>query len=148
MSLTGDYDDQNIFARILRGELPAARVFEDEHTLALMDVFPQTRGHMLVIHKTARARNLLDAPPEAVNAIMATVQTVARAAVDALKPDGVLISQFNGAAAGQTIFHLHVHILPRWAGVELGRHGEGGMADTADLRALAGVIAKHLDQAG
>ena len=129
MSLDGVYDDGNIFAKILRGEIPSAKVFEDADTLALMDVFPQTRGHVLVISKTSRARNLLDVEPEALNAVMATVQRVARGVKAALNPDGILISQFNGSAAGQTIFHLHVHILPRWAGVEMGRHGEGGMAD-------------------
>jgi histidine triad (HIT) family protein len=140
MSLDGVYDDGNVFAKILRGEIPSAKVFEDVETLALMDVFPQTRGHTLVISKTSRARNLLDIEPEALNAVMATVQRVARAVKAALNPDGILISQFNGSVAGQTIFHLHVHILPRWAGVELGRHGEGGMADATELMALAEMI--------
>ena len=123
MSLDGDYDRSNIFARIVLGEIPAAKVFEDAETLAFMDAFPQVRGHVLVISKTAPARNLLDMEPAALTAVMATVQRVAKAVRLALKPDGILISQFNGAAAGQTVFHLHVHILPRWKGAELGRHG-------------------------
>ena len=148
MSLDGAYEDGNIFAKILRGEIPSAKVFEDAETLAFMDVFPQVRGHTLVISKTSRARNLLDIEPEALNAVMATVQSVARAVKAALNPDGILISQFNGSVAGQTIFHLHVHILPRWSGVEMGRHGESGMADPAELNALAAAIAKHLNHAG
>ena len=144
MSLDGVYDDRNIFAKILKGEVPAARVFEDAETLAFMDVFPQTRGHTLVISKTSRARNLLDIEPAALSAVMATVQRVARAVKAALNPDGILISQFNGSAAGQTIFHLHVHILPRWAGMELGRHGEGGMADAGEIRVLAETIRAKL----
>jgi histidine triad (HIT) family protein len=145
MSLDGVYDDGNVFAKILRGEIPSAKVFEDAETLALMDAFPQTRAHTLVISKTSRARNLLDIEPAALNAVMATVQRVARAVKAALNPDGILISQFNGSAAGQTIFHLHVHILPRWNGVEMGRHGEGGMADPVALAALAARIADRLD---
>ena len=140
MSLDGQYDTDNIFARIVRGEIPAAKVFEDADTLAFMDAFPQVRGHALVVHKRARARNLLDVETADLNAVMATVQRVARAVRAALNPDGIVITQFNGAPAGQTIFHLHVHILPRWTGVALGRHGEG-MADVAELRALAEKIA-------
>ncbi len=144
MSLDGVYEDGNIFARILRGEVPSAKVFEDAETLAFMDAFPQMRGHTLVISKTSRARNLLEIEPAALNAVMATVQRVARAINTALRPDGILISQFNGAAAGQTIFHLHVHILPRWAGLESGRHGEGGMADAEELAEMARKIAVEI----
>ena len=144
MSLDGVYDDGNVFAKILRGEIPSAKVFEDAETLALMDAFPQTRGHTLVISKTSRARNLLEIEPAALNAVMATVQRVARGVKAALKPDGIVISQFNGSVAGQTIFHLHVHILPRWAGVELGRHGEGGMADAGKLAEMARTIAAEI----
>ncbi len=146
MSLDGVYEDGNIFAKILRGDIPVAKVFEDTETLAFMDVFPQTRGHTLVISKASQARNILEIEPEALSAVMATVQRVTRAVRAALNPDGIIISQFNGSAAGQTIFHLHVHILPRWAGVEMGRHGESGMADAAGLKALAAMIADHLEQ--
>ena len=143
MSLDGAYDDQNIFARLVRGEIPSARIYEDAQVLAFMDAFPQARGHCLVISKTSRARNLLDVEPEALNEIMAGVQKVARAVRQALKPDGILISQFNGSAAGQTVFHLHVHIIPRFEGAPLGRHGSG-MADPDELRALAEQLAAKL----
>jgi histidine triad (HIT) family protein len=145
MSLAGVYDNDNIFARILRGEIPAARICEDADTLALMDAFPQSRGHALVIHKRSQARNLLEVERADLDAIMATVQRVARAVRFALNPDGVLITQLNGSAAGQTVFHLHVHIIPRWEGVPMGRHGGSGMADPADLRDLAGEIAARLE---
>ena len=141
MSLDGTYDEDNIFARILRGEAPAARVFEDEHVLAFMDVFPQSKGHVLVIPKHSRARNLLDEEPQILADLMLGVQRVARAVAAALKPDGVVITQFNGAAAGQTVYHLHVHIIPRWESVPLGRHAGGAMADPAELKALADKIA-------
>jgi len=143
MSLDGQYDPDNIFAKIARGEIPSAKVFEDANTLAIMDAFPQARGHALVIHKRSTARNLLDVDPADLAAVMATVQRVTRAVRDALDPDGIVITQFNGAPAGQTIFHLHVHILPRWDGVALGRHG-GGMADPAVLKDLAAQIAAKL----
>jgi histidine triad (HIT) family protein len=144
MSLDGAYDRDNVFARIVRGEMPAAKVFEDEATLAFMDVFPQSRGHTLVIHKDAAARNLMDIAPAPLNAVMATVQRITRAVREALKPDGVMVAQFNGAAAGQTIYHLHFHVIPRWDGQPLGRHGEGGMADAAELAALARRIAAEV----
>jgi len=144
MSLDGAYAADNLFAKIIRGEVPAAKVFEDKVTLAFMDAFPQARGHVLVVHKTAAARNLLDIEPAALQSLMATVQRITRAVRAALNPDGILISQFNGAAAGQTIFHLHVHIIPRWTGVALGRHADGGMADRAGLEELAACIAERL----
>ena len=144
MSLDGVYDPDNIFAKIVRGEIPAARIVEDVETLAFMDAFPQSPGHCLVIHRASHARNLLDVEPAALVAVMATVQRVARAVRLALEPDGIVITQFNGAPSGQTVFHLHVHIIPRWTDVPLGRHAEG-MADPAELRALAGRIAARLD---
>ncbi len=144
MSLDGTYDEANIFAKILRGEMPAARVFEDEHVFAFMDVFPQSRGHTLVIPKHTQARNLLEEEPERLANLMLGVQRVARAVRSALKPDGIVITQFNGAPAGQTVFHLHVHIIPRWDGVALGRHAGGGMADPAELKDLAEQIADQI----
>ena len=144
MSLDGTYDASNIFAKILRGEMPAARVFEDEHVYAFMDVFPQARGHTLVIPKHSTARNLLEEAPETLGPLMLGVQRVAKAVRAALNPDGIVITQFNGAPAGQTIFHLHVHIIPRWDGMALGRHGEGGMADMDELKALAAQIAAKI----
>jgi histidine triad (HIT) family protein len=144
MSIDGQYDDANIFAKILRAEMPAARVYEDSHVLAFMDVFPQSRGHTLVILKEAKARNILDVEPEALQHLIAGVQRVTRAVREALKPDGIVVTQFNGAPAGQTIFHLHFHVIPRWDGVALGRHGAGGMADAGELRELAGQIAAQI----
>ena len=144
MSLDGTYDPGNIFAKILRGEMPAARVFEDDHVVAFMDVFPQARGHTLVIPKHSTARNLLEEEPQILAPLMLGVQRVARAVRAALQPDGIVITQFNGAPAGQTVFHLHVHIIPRWDGQALGRHGAGGMADMDELKALAAQIAAKI----
>ena len=144
MSLQGDYDPDNIFAKILRGEVPSARAFEDDHVLAFMDVFPQSRGHTLVIAKHSQARNLLDVEPEPLGHVILGVQRVTRAVNAALKPDGIVVTQFNGAPAGQTIFHLHFHIIPRWNGVALRPHGQGGMADAAELQALARAIGDQI----
>ena len=144
MSLHGDYDENNIFAEILRGEVPSARVFEDDHVLAFMDVFPQSRGHTLVIAKHSKARNLLEIEPEPLSQLILGVQRVTRAVSAALKPDGVVVTQFNGAPAGQTIFHLHFHIIPRWDAVALRPHGQGGMADAAELQALARAIGDQI----
>jgi histidine triad (HIT) family protein len=143
MSLDGTYDAGNIFAKILRGEAPAVKVHEDDHALAFMDVFPQARGHTLVIPKGSTARNLFDEDPAKLAALIRSVQKVAAAVRSALKPDGIVITQFNGAPAGQTVYHLHFHIIPRWEGVALGRHAKG-MADIEELKALAGEIAAKL----
>ena len=144
MSLDGTYDDGNIFAKILRGEMPAARVFEDEHVYAFMDVFPQSKGHTLVIPKHSTARNLLEEEPERLSTLIQGVQRVTRAVRAALNPDGIVVSQFNGSPAGQTIYHLHFHIIPRWEGVPLKGHGVGGMADMGELKALAAQIAAKI----
>jgi len=143
MSLDGVYDEGNIFARIIRGEIPSAKIYEDDRVLAFMDAFPQARGHSLVVHKHSRARNLLDVEPEALVEIMAGVQKVARAVREALNPDGILVTQFNGAPAGQTIFHLHVHILPRWEGDTLAGHGRG-QAEPGELVRLGRQIGEHI----
>lgn len=145
MSLDGAYDDGNIFAKIVRGEMPSVKVWEDDQILAFMDVFPQSKGHVLVISRTSRARNLLDAETKTLGRLIGAVQKTARAMRTALNPDGLVITQFNGSTAGQTVFHLHFHIIPRWDGVPLGRHGEGGMADVEELKALAGQIAGALE---
>lgn len=144
MSLTGAYDPENVFAKILRGEIPNVTVFEDDRVLAFMDVFPQSEGHVLVISKTSQARNLLEVEPEALQDIMLVAQKIARAVPKALGCDGVSVMQFNGAAGGQTVFHLHVHVIPRWAGRSLKGHGEGGMADVETLKANAAKIAAAL----
>jgi histidine triad (HIT) family protein len=130
------YDTNNIFAKILRGEIPCHKVYEDEATLAFMDVMPQVDGHTLVIPKQP-SRNLLDADPAALGFLMASVQKVANAVRKAFDAEGILIKQFNEPAAGQTVFHLHVHILPRSAGSELRPHS-GKMADH-------GILAKHAE---
>lgn len=142
MSLDGTYDEGNVFALILQGKIPSVRLYEDETTLAFLDIMPQTRGHALVISKWSKARNILEMEEEAIAQVMATVKTVATAIRRALNPDGIQIAQFNGAPAGQTIFHLHVHILPRWDGGErpFMAHGEAGKADPAALNALADEI--------
>ena len=141
MGLDGDYDDDNIFAKILRGDIPSARVFEDDHVFAFMDAFPQSRGHTLVISKHSKARNLLDAEPETLGHLILGVQRVAAAVRAALKPDGVMIAHLNGSAAGQSVFRLHVHIIPRWDGASMQLHAQGVMADADELKALAKQIA-------
>ena len=137
------YDDANIFARILRGELPAHRVHEDDETLVFMDIMPRVDGHALVIPKRA-CRNLLDAEPEAVAAVARTVQRVARAAMRAFEADGVTIQQFNEAPAGQEVFHYHVHVLPRHEGVPV-RPRDGTMADGEVLKSHAEKLRAALD---
>ena len=126
-----DYDDQNIFAKILRGEMPAHKVYDDEHALAIMDVMPQGEGHILVMPKTP-SRNLLDIGAHELQHLMVAVQRVARAAVRAFDAEGVTIMQFNEPAGGQTVFHTHVHVIPRFAGVSLKGH-TGKMADNVLL---------------
>lgn len=132
------YDTNNVFAKILRGEIPCHKIYEDEHTLAFMDVMPQADGHTLVIPKQP-SRNLLDADPAALGPLMASVQKVARAVRRAFDAEGILIKQFNEPAAGQTVFHLHVHILPRHAGTELRPHS-GKMADNQLLARHAEMV--------
>ena len=145
MTLHAAYDPSNIFARILRGEIPAVKVWEDDDVLAFMDVFPQSEGHVLVISKTSTARNLLEVEPETLATLTAAVQRTARAVVGALSPEGFSIMQFNGEAGGQTVFHLHVHIIPRWADRPMKGHGQAGMADVEALKATAAKIAAALD---
>jgi histidine triad (HIT) family protein len=140
VSLFGPYDPQNVFARILQGELPTDKVFEDEHALAILDLYPQARGHTLVLPK-APARTLLDIEPAALSELIVRVQRVARGVREALQADGLSIMQFNGSPGGQTVFHLHFHIVPRMAGQALSTHGSGGRADPAELADLARRIA-------
>jgi histidine triad (HIT) family protein len=121
--MTEAYDSNNIFAKILRGDIPSHRVYEDEHTVAFMDVMPQGTGHTLVLSK-APSRNLLDADPATLGRLMQTVQKIARAVKVAFAADGVMIVQYNEAASGQTIYHLHVHVIPRFAGVPLKPHSD------------------------
>ena len=136
------YDPQNIFAKILRGEIPSHTVYEDEDTLAFMDVMPQVDGHVLVIPK-APSRGLLDADPTVLARTMAVVQKVAAAASKALAADGFQIRQYNEPAGGQTVFHLHFHILPMREGQGLRPHS-GKMADHAVLARHAEMIRQAL----
>lgn len=144
MSLHGTYDDDNLFAKILRGEIPSVKVYEDGEVLAFMDIFPQTRGHVLVVPKNVRARNFLELPANRVAPLMERVHRLTIATEKALKPDGVTVTQFNGEDAGQTIFHLHFHIIPRYAGQRLAGHSHGKQADIAELQQIAGEIAAAL----
>lgn len=140
MTLHAAYDPDNIFAKILRGEIPAVKVFEDDIALAFMDVFPQSEGHTLVVPKQVRARNFIDMPPDRLGSYMLRVQRIARAVEWGLKPDGLRLIQFNGAPAGQTVYHLHFHIIPIWEGKDLGRHAGGRMSNPEDLEPIAAKI--------
>jgi histidine triad (HIT) family protein len=115
------YDDTNIFAKILRGELPCHKVYEDDVVLAFMDVMPRADGHVLVLPKSP-ARNILDADPEMLGKLIVRVQKIALAVRQALAADGITVLQYNEPAGGQVVFHLHFHILPRWKDVELRPH--------------------------
>jgi histidine triad (HIT) family protein len=116
-----DYDDTNIFARILHGEIPSHKVHETNETFAIMDVMPQGMGHTLVLPKTP-SRNLLDADPATLGTLMAEIQKIAAAVKKAFSADGVTIMQFNEAPAGQSVFHLHFHVIPRFEGIPLAPH--------------------------
>ena len=137
------YDTNNIFAKILRGEIPCHKVFEDENTLAFMDVMPQADGHVLVVPK-APSRNLLDADPQALAAAIQVVQRVAKAVQHAFNADGIMLVQYNEAPAGQTVFHLHFHIIPRFEGIALKGHG-GPMADQTLLANQSEMIRQALE---
>jgi histidine triad (HIT) family protein len=137
------YDRNNIFARILRGEIPSHRVYEDDLTLAFMDVMPQADGHTLIIPKV-EAENILDTPPDALSAVVLTTQRVARAVRKAFDAPGLLIAQLNGRAAGQSVFHVHFHVVPRREGLELRFHARD-MADPKLLAEHAARIRAALD---
>lgn len=144
MSLTGPYDPDNIFAKILKGEMPCVKVYEDEHVISFMDIFPQAPGHTLVVPREP-VRNALEMTDGALQATIVRVKRIANAVKSALQPDGIVITQFNGAPAGQTIFHVHFHIIPRMDGVALGAHG-GGQADMDELKAQAEKIAAAIER--
>lgn len=136
------YDPSNIFAKILKGELPCHKVYEDENALVMMDIFPQSKGHTLIIPKSP-SRNLLDADPSVLSAVIPLVQRVANAVKSVTKADGIRLAQFNEAPAGQTVFHLHFHIIPAYEGQALGAHASG-RGDDAELAALATAISAEL----
>jgi histidine triad (HIT) family protein len=135
--MSDTYDDQNIFAKILRGEIPSFKVYEDDDTLCFMDIMPRTEGHCLVIPKTP-CRNILDATPAQLAACMKTVNKVANAAKTAFAADGVTLFQFSEAAGGQEVFHLHFHIHPRHDGVAI--RPPGTMGDMDVIKANAARI--------
>ena len=132
------YDTNNIFAKILRGEMPSIKVYEDDHTYAFMDVMPQTTGHTLVIPK-APAENIFDLPAEAAAHLIQSTQKVAAAVKKGLNAPGIMLAQLNGAPAGQTVFHIHFHIIPREEGVDMKFHARE-MADMDELAAIAEKI--------
>ena len=137
-----NYDNENIFAKILRKELPSEIVFEDQQTMVIMDIMPRVDGHMLVIPKSS-ARNILDATHDQLTACIKTVQKISKGAMDAFEADGITVQQFSEVAGGQEVFHLHFHILPRKAGTPLRPH-DGTMADPELLRNYAEKVRRAL----
>ena len=128
------YDANNIFAKILRGEFPCHKVYEDDGALAFLDIMPRAPGHTLVLPKSS-ARNLLDVDPEDLAHVAKAAQKIAQAAVKVFKADGVTLQQFSEAAGGQVVFHLHVHVIPRHNGV--------AMKPPASVKEDAGVLAEQ-----
>jgi len=136
------YDNNNIFAKILRGEAPCFKVYEDERNIAFMDVMPQSEGHTLVIPKVP-AENIFDLPPDDAASLIQATQKVAAAVKRAIKAPGVMIAQLNGSEAGQTVFHIHMHVIPRWSGADLKLHARE-MADFEVLKSQAELIKAEL----
>ena len=132
------YDPNNVFAQILDNTLPSEQVFEDDHTLVIMDIMPATKGHVLVIPKT-QAENIFDMDNEYLSAVGATTKKTAAAIKEALNPSGVIVKQFNGSDAGQTVFHYHVHIIPVYPNKRIGEHG-ANIADPEKLASVADLI--------
>ena len=137
------YDSNNVFAKILRGEIPSVKVYEDAHILSFMDAMPQVEGHTLVIPKEP-AVDMLDLSPEGAAELMKATQRIAKAVKKALAPPGIMLMQLNGAAAGQSVFHIHFHILPRHAGIDMKLHARE-MVDPKTLEPLAAKIRAALD---
>ena len=136
------YDNNNIFAKILRGEAPSFKVYEDERTFAFMDVMPQSEGHTLVIPKV-QAENIFDLPPDDAANLIQVTQKIAVAVKRAIKAPGIMIAQLNGSEAGQTVFHIHMHVIPRWSGADLKLHARE-MADFEVLKNQAELIKAEL----
>ncbi len=145
MNIRGAYDQNNIFAQILRGDMPCCKVYEDDHVLAFMDLFPQSPGHTLILPKNA-GRNLIDTDDKVLAQAIIRVKKIAIGVEKAFDPDGLIITQFNGEAAGQTVFHLHFHIIPRFKEQPFDRHGKGNPADREVLHAQAERIAEAIKQ--
>ncbi|AHG66127.1 HIT family protein [Advenella mimigardefordensis] len=133
------YDSQNIFAKILRGEAPSFKIYEDDKTYAMMDIMPQTRGHLLILTKEG-AETLLDLSVEGAQACVATAKKIAPAMLEVTKADGFIMSQFNNEIAGQTVYHVHFHLVPRYIGQTVERHARV-KGDMEDIEALAKQIA-------
>jgi histidine triad (HIT) family protein len=136
------YDPDNVFAKILRGEMPCHKLYEDDDTFAFMDIMPRGPGHCLVIPKKP-SRNILDVDTDSLAAVMRTAKKLAHAAMKCMDAQGVTIQQFNEPAGGQIVFHLHVHVIPRFDGVPLNRH-TGEMEDNDVLAANAEKISAAL----
>lgn len=143
MSLYGDYDTQNVFAKILRGELPCHRVYEDGETLAFLDMFPQSRGHTLIIPKRGQARNLLELDERSIAPIFHCSRMLMGVLVAELEPVGVQLLQFNGGEGGQSVFHVHVHLVPRFSGQSLGLHAQTP-GDPVELEQTAARLRKRI----
>ncbi|MGH8814632.1 MAG: HIT family protein, partial [Advenella sp.] len=128
------YDSQNIFAKILRAEAPSFKIYEDDKTYAMMDIMPQTKGHLLILTKE-EAETLLDLSVEGAQACVATAKKIAPALLEVTKADGFILSQFNNEIAGQTVYHVHFHLVPRYIGQKVERHGrvKGNMDEIAAL---------------
>jgi histidine triad (HIT) family protein len=139
------YDPENLFARMLRGEEPCVAVFDDDVALALMDAFPQSEGHTLVIPKNVDVTDFVSMPPRTVGPFVERVQHVARAIMSSLHPDGLCIMQLNGSAAGQTVPYPHFHLIPRWRGSGMLEHGSAPPAAPAQLEAAARRIRAALE---
>lgn len=139
------YDDSNIFAKILRGEAPAFSVYENEHCHAFLDAMPQSDGHTLVLPK-ATTIDLFDIEPDVLRTLIVAVQHVARGVRKAFEPDGIRLMQFNGSAAGQTVFHFHMHIMPCYEGKAAREHGRD-FAESATLERHAAMIRAALEPA-
>ncbi|GAA0333265.1 HIT family protein [Sphingomonas oligophenolica] len=144
MSLYGDYDRDNVFAKILRGEISCHRVYENEEVLAFLDAFPQAPGHTLIIPKKGQARNLLELDDRAISPLFLCAKRLMNVIVTELQPVGVQLLQFNGGDGGQSVFHIHVHLVPRWTGQALGLHGQTP-GDAKDLAAMADRLRKRID---
>ena len=138
------YDPDNIFAKILRGEAPSFKVYEDERTFAFMDVMPQSEGHTLVIPKV-QAENIFDLPPDDAANLIQVTQKIAVAVKRAIKAPGIMLAQLNGSEAGQTVFHIHMHVIPRWSGADLKLHARE-LADFEVLKAQAELIKAELER--
>jgi histidine triad (HIT) family protein len=137
------YDSNNIFAKILRGDVPAVKIYEDDKTLAFMDVMPQADGHVLVIPKEA-AENIFDLSPAGAAALMTTTQRIAKAVKKGLDVPGIMLAQLNGPASGQSVFHAHFHVIPRKQGIDLGLHARA-MENPGKLKTIAEKIKAALE---